>query len=101
MIIDPIWYTPALSQLTRQCVWLSVTGLVEEISVPGLSCAGSVLESAASELLQSAAQREWPVLIQQQGRPSAGLHIYSLSLICGHLTLHFILMQNQRQELFS
>lgn len=56
------------------CVWLSVTVLVEEVSVLGLSSAGSVLESAAAELLQSAARREWPVLIQQQGRPSTRPH---------------------------
>lgn len=70
---------PALSQLTRQCVRLSVTVLVEEVSVPGLSCAASVLETAASELLQSAAQREWPALMHQQGRPSAGLYIHMVS----------------------
>lgn len=76
--------------------------LVEEISVPGLSYAGSVLESAASELLQSAAQREWPVLIQQQGRPSAGLHIHIVRVQpVEDLILHFFLMQNPRQELYS
>ena len=55
--------SPVLSQLTSRCVWFSVTELAEEVSVLGLSSAGSVLESAAAELLQSAAQREWPVLI--------------------------------------
>lgn len=38
------------------CAWFSVTVLVEEDSVSGLSCAHSVLECAASELLQSLAQ---------------------------------------------
>ncbi|KAM7388903.1 hypothetical protein PAMP_022907 [Pampus punctatissimus] len=66
---------PALSQLSRRCVWFSVTELVDGVSVLGLSASGSVLESAAAELLQSGAQREWPVLIQQQDRPSLGPHI--------------------------
>lgn len=56
-------------------VWLSVTGLVDEVSVWVRSPAGSVLEPAAAELLQSAAQREWPTLVKQQGGPSIGLHI--------------------------
>lgn len=47
---------PALSQLSSLCVWLSVTVLVDEDSVSDLSCADSVLECAAAELLQSLAQ---------------------------------------------
>lgn len=77
---------PALSQLSRPCVWLSVTVLVEKDSVSELGCADSVLECAAAKLLQSLAQWEWPVLSQQQDRPSTGLHNWLLSannlLIC-------------------
>ncbi|KAA8589193.1 hypothetical protein FQN60_010538, partial [Etheostoma spectabile] len=68
---------PALSQLSRRRVWLSVTALVEEVSVVALSSAGSVLELAAVELLQGLAQREWPVLIPQQDRPSDGPNIHT------------------------
>lgn len=45
--------SPALSQLSRPCVWLSVTVLVEEDSVSEPSYADSVLEYAVAELLQS------------------------------------------------
>lgn len=47
---------PALSQLSRLCVWLSVTVLVEKDSASKLGCADSVLECAAAKLLQSVAQ---------------------------------------------
>lgn len=72
-------YPPPSSQSADQavCAWLSVTVLVEEVSVLCLSCAGSVLGSVSSELLRSVTQREWPVLIQQQGRPSVGPHIHT------------------------
>lgn len=53
---------PALSQLPRPCVRFSVTVLGEEDSACELSCADSVLASAASELLRGWAQWEWPVL---------------------------------------
>lgn len=79
MIEDEWLPPPALSQLSRRRVWLSVTGLVEEDSVSDISCAHSVLECAACELLQSLAQWEWPVLTPTQARPSTGLH---MSFIC-------------------
>lgn len=56
LAIHEIPRPPALSQLSRSCVWLSVTVLVEKDSVFELGCADSVLECAAAKLLQSLAQ---------------------------------------------
>ena len=78
---------PALSQLSRRRVWLSVTALVEKVSVVALSSAGSVLECAAVELLQSLAQREWPVLIPSRAGLVTGRTIHTLAPPHGYYPL--------------
>ncbi|TDH07850.1 hypothetical protein EPR50_G00110320 [Perca flavescens] len=78
---------PALSQLSRRRVWLSVTVLVEKVSVVALSSAGSVLECAAVELLRSLAQREWPVLIPSRAGLVTGRTIHTLAPPHGYYPL--------------